>query len=317
MPCRLHCGVHTHGSGEVPLFPWAQAKPDEDRRRWASHASVPIRDDFACSPSVLSVRSTSLPAPMAKLLPMLPYPGGRGQIVATQVAATYGAHDGGCNANDAVSSLPRARRGEHACSPQLRSSPLSAVSSCSIKMCCCGPSSSSRKAPCGSSARDRDQTIPLALLEAGEFFGEMSYVDGAPTSAMVIADVPTRLRVIDEATVNNLTKKDPAFCGPALSLDCCDPCGAAPAYLDAPRLPDRRHRLLQPDPRRDRGRRCQAARAGLETGPGGGCGRPRAQGRKPAAAPRRPAKAAANRAGWPASFRERAKRFRERPLDRQ
>ena len=28
--------------------------------------------------------------------------------------------------------------------------------------------------------RDRDQTIPLALLEAGEFFGEMSYVDGAP-----------------------------------------------------------------------------------------------------------------------------------------
>jgi CRP-like cAMP-binding protein len=61
--------------------------------------------------------------------------------------------------------------------------------------------------------RDRDQTIPLALLEAGEFFGEMSYVDGAPTSAMVIADVPTRLRVIDEATVNSLIKKDPAFAG--------------------------------------------------------------------------------------------------------
>ena len=61
--------------------------------------------------------------------------------------------------------------------------------------------------------KDRDQTIPLALLEAGEFFGEMSYVDGAPTSAMVIADVPTRLRVIDETTVNNLTKKDPAFTG--------------------------------------------------------------------------------------------------------
>ena len=41
--------------------------------------------------------------------------------------------------------------------------------------------------------KDRDQTIPLALLEAGEFFGEMSYVDGAPTSAMVIADVPNPL----------------------------------------------------------------------------------------------------------------------------
>ena len=57
--------------------------------------------------------------------------------------------------------------------------------------------------------RDRDQTVPLALLEAGEFFGEMSYVDGAPTSATVIADSPTRLRVIDETTVNDLTKKDP------------------------------------------------------------------------------------------------------------
>ena len=31
--------------------------------------------------------------------------------------------------------------------------------------------------------RDGDQTVPLALLEAGEFFGEMSFVDGAPTSA--------------------------------------------------------------------------------------------------------------------------------------
>jgi CRP-like cAMP-binding protein len=53
----------------------------------------------------------------------------------------------------------------------------------------------------------------LALLEAGEFFGEMSFVDGAPTSARVIADSPTRLRVIDEATVNGLVKKDPGFAG--------------------------------------------------------------------------------------------------------
>ena len=42
--------------------------------------------------------------------------------------------------------------------------------------------------------KDRDQTIPLALLEAGEFFGEMSCVDGAPTSAMVIADYPPASR---------------------------------------------------------------------------------------------------------------------------
>jgi CRP-like cAMP-binding protein len=61
--------------------------------------------------------------------------------------------------------------------------------------------------------REGDQTVPLALLEAGEFFGEMSFVDGEPTSARVIADEPTRLRVIDEATINGLIKKDPAFAG--------------------------------------------------------------------------------------------------------
>jgi CRP-like cAMP-binding protein len=61
--------------------------------------------------------------------------------------------------------------------------------------------------------RDREQTVPLAILQAGEFFGEMSYVDGAPTSARVIADEPTRLRVIDEATVDNLIKTDPSFAG--------------------------------------------------------------------------------------------------------
>ncbi|HET9220708.1 MAG TPA: cyclic nucleotide-binding domain-containing protein [Terriglobia bacterium] len=61
--------------------------------------------------------------------------------------------------------------------------------------------------------RDQDQTVPLAVLESGEFFGEMSYVDGSPTSARVIADMPTRLRVIDEATVNDLITRDPAFAG--------------------------------------------------------------------------------------------------------
>jgi CRP/FNR family transcriptional regulator, cyclic AMP receptor protein len=61
--------------------------------------------------------------------------------------------------------------------------------------------------------REGDQTVPLAVLEAGEFFGEMSFVDGEPTSARVIADARTQLRVIDEATVNGLIKKDPAFAG--------------------------------------------------------------------------------------------------------
>jgi CRP-like cAMP-binding protein len=61
--------------------------------------------------------------------------------------------------------------------------------------------------------REGDLVVPLALLEPGEFFGEMSFVDGSPTSARVIADAPTRLRVIDEATVNGLTKKDAGFAG--------------------------------------------------------------------------------------------------------
>jgi CRP/FNR family transcriptional regulator, cyclic AMP receptor protein len=61
--------------------------------------------------------------------------------------------------------------------------------------------------------REGDQTVPLAVLEAGEFFGEMSFVDGEPTSARVIADARTQLRIIDEATVNGLIRKDPAFAG--------------------------------------------------------------------------------------------------------
>ena len=58
---------------------------------------------------------------------------------------------------------------------------------------------------------DRGAMVPLAVLGAGEFFGEMSFVDGTPTSARVVADEPTRLRVIDTATVDSLTKADPAF----------------------------------------------------------------------------------------------------------
>jgi len=61
--------------------------------------------------------------------------------------------------------------------------------------------------------QDRGAMIPLATLGPGEFFGEMSFVDGTPTSARVVADEPTRLRVIDTATVDNLTKTDPSFAG--------------------------------------------------------------------------------------------------------
>ncbi len=58
-----------------------------------------------------------------------------------------------------------------------------------------------------------DQMVPLALLEAGEFFGEMSFIDDAPTSARIVAAAPTRLRIVEETTVNELIGKDPGFAG--------------------------------------------------------------------------------------------------------
>jgi len=59
--------------------------------------------------------------------------------------------------------------------------------------------------------QERDRTITLAILAAGEFFGEMSFVDSEPTSARVVADEPTLLRIIDEAAVTGLNAKDPSF----------------------------------------------------------------------------------------------------------
>src|SRR5262247_1649576 len=60
---------------------------------------------------------------------------------------------------------------------------------------------------------DRGAMVPLAVLGAGEFFGEMSFVDGTPTSARVVAEEPTRIRVIDEQTVDNQAHRDAFFAG--------------------------------------------------------------------------------------------------------
>jgi CRP-like cAMP-binding protein len=60
---------------------------------------------------------------------------------------------------------------------------------------------------------DRGAMIPIAVLGTGEFFGEMSFVDGTPTSARVIADEPTELRMIDTATLDTLNNVDPSFTG--------------------------------------------------------------------------------------------------------
>ena len=60
---------------------------------------------------------------------------------------------------------------------------------------------------------DHGQPVPLAILGTGDIFGEMSFIDGAPTSARVVALEPTRVRVIHEATVDDLTRIDPGFAG--------------------------------------------------------------------------------------------------------
>ena len=59
--------------------------------------------------------------------------------------------------------------------------------------------------------RGGDEVMPLAILGPGEFFGEMSFVEGARTSARVVAHTPTQLRIIDMAIVDNLMEVDPTF----------------------------------------------------------------------------------------------------------
>jgi CRP-like cAMP-binding protein len=58
---------------------------------------------------------------------------------------------------------------------------------------------------------DRGAIVPLTTLGVGEFFGEMSFVDGAPTSARMVAEEPSRLRIIDAAIVEDMVKTDPLF----------------------------------------------------------------------------------------------------------
>ena len=58
--------------------------------------------------------------------------------------------------------------------------------------------------------RGKAETV-LAALGPGQFFGEMSFIDGAPTSARVVANAPTKLRMIDMLTLDNLTDVDPTF----------------------------------------------------------------------------------------------------------
>ena len=52
--------------------------------------------------------------------------------------------------------------------------------------------------------QDRGAMVPLATLGVGDFFGEMSFVDGAAAGARVVSEEPSRLRIIDAATVDQV-----------------------------------------------------------------------------------------------------------------
>jgi len=53
--------------------------------------------------------------------------------------------------------------------------------------------------------------VELAILAAGELFGEMSFVDGERTSASVVARELTQIRIVDIGIVDNLAQTAPTF----------------------------------------------------------------------------------------------------------
>jgi len=55
----------------------------------------------------------------------------------------------------------------------------------------------------GSARVERSGTL-IARLEAGDFFGEMSLIDGKPRSASVIAECPITLLVVDARSFRSL-----------------------------------------------------------------------------------------------------------------
>jgi len=55
----------------------------------------------------------------------------------------------------------------------------------------------------GSARVERDGK-PIARLETGDFFGEMSLIDGKPRSATVIAEAPITLLVVDARSFRSL-----------------------------------------------------------------------------------------------------------------
>lgn len=66
----------------------------------------------------------------------------------------------------------------------------------------------------GSVAVERDngpQVVELAILGRGEFFGEISFVDGAPTSARIVARQATEVKVLTPELIAAMDQTDATF----------------------------------------------------------------------------------------------------------
>ena len=81
----------------------------------------------------------------------------------------------------------------------------------------------------GSARVERDGK-PIARLEAGDFFGEMSLIDGKPRSASVIAETPVTLLVVDSRSFRCLLDAVPGV-RIKISVTLCQRLRAADAAL--------------------------------------------------------------------------------------
>jgi CRP-like cAMP-binding protein len=59
--------------------------------------------------------------------------------------------------------------------------------------------------------KDGDTLIPLAVLERGDFFGEMAILEDAPRTAMVVAREATELIVLNVGSFLMKIRRDPSF----------------------------------------------------------------------------------------------------------
>jgi CRP-like cAMP-binding protein len=68
-----------------------------------------------------------------------------------------------------------------------------------------------REGTAGVERRYDDYTLEVSSLNAGEVFGEISFVDEEPASASVVARGPCRVDVVDEQAIDTLMQRDPGF----------------------------------------------------------------------------------------------------------